>query len=135
MDSGYSRFVSLLRRPHQNLHVPDWFDASMDIAIQLGIAMAADRSSVAVQPYTNVHITWTWVQDLAGRTDFGQKLSQAFMSDIVENEIAPQFAQQINGLIQAAATVQQQSDPQHRPFALTAFSFGTDISFTLCPQG
>jgi hypothetical protein len=46
-----------------------------------------------------------------------------------------QFAQQINGLIQSAATVQQQSDPQHRTFALTAFSFGTDISFMLCPQG
>ncbi len=118
-----------------DLHVPDWFDATMDIAIQLGIAMAADGSSVAVQPYTNVHITWTWLQDLAGCTDFGQKLSQAFMSDIVENEIAPQFAQLIDGLIQSAATLQQQSDPQHRTFALTAFSFGTDISFTLCPQG
>jgi hypothetical protein len=118
-----------------DLHVPDWFDATMDIAIELDIAMAADRSSVTVQSFTNVHITWTWVQDLAGCTEFGQKLSQAFMSDIVEHELAPQLAQQINGLIQSAATVQQESDPQHRTFALTAFSFGTNINFTLCPQG
>jgi hypothetical protein len=31
-----------------------------------------------------------------GCTDFGEKRSQAFMSDIVENELAPQLAQQIN---------------------------------------
>lgn len=93
--------------------------------------------SVAVQPrFTNVHVTWTWLQDLAGCTSFGEKLSQAFMSDIVENEIAPQVAREINTqLIQSFAATQQQSDPQHRTFVLTAFSFGTDgISFTLCPQ-
>jgi hypothetical protein len=120
-----------------DLHVPDWFDASMDIAIQLAIAMSADRSSVAVQPSpTNVSVNWTWLQNILGCSDFGAKLSQAFLSDIVENEIAPQLAQQINSqLIQSAATAQQQSDPEHRPFALTAFSFGaSDISFTLCPQ-
>jgi hypothetical protein len=117
-----------------DLRVPDWFDAAMDITIQLGVTMA-DGSSVAVQPYTNVHITWTWLQDLAGCTEFGQKLSQAFMSDIVENEIAPQFAQGINGWIQQAATDAQQNDPQHRTFALTAFSFGSDMSITVCPRG
>ena len=84
------------------------------------------------RPSTNVNINWTWIQNLFGCSDFGAKLSQAFFSDIVENEIAPQFAQQINGLIDGAASVQEQSDPQHRTFAMTAFSFGTpDINFTL----
>jgi hypothetical protein len=119
-----------------DLHVPDWFDATMDIAFELGIAMTADQSSVAVtQSSTNVNINWTWLQNIVGCSDFGAKLSQAFFGDIVESEIAPQLAQQINQLIKSAATVQEQSDPQHRTFALTAFSFGTpDINFTLCPQ-
>jgi hypothetical protein len=118
-----------------DLHVPDWFDATMDIAIELGIAMAGQSLVAVTQPSTNVNINWTWIQNIAGCSEFGAKLSQAFFSDIVENEIAPQLAQQINQLINSAATVQEQSDPQHRTFALTAFSFGTpDINFTLCPQ-
>jgi hypothetical protein len=55
-----------------DLHVPDWFDATMDIAIELGIATTADISSVVVtQPSTNVNINWTWIQNIVGCSDFG----------------------------------------------------------------
>jgi hypothetical protein len=85
---------------------------------------------------TDVHVIWTWLQDLAGCTSFGEKLSQAFMSEIVANELVPQLAQQINDQVQSTATTQQQKDPLHRKFVLTSFSFGPDgLDFTVCPEG
>lgn len=130
VDGGASIAIPL------HLNIPDWFDADMDITIQLGIWMAAVGSVMVQASSTDVHVTWTWLQDLAGCTSFGEKLSQAFMSEIVDNELVPLLAQQINSQIQSFAATQQQGDPQHRAFVLTSFSFGPDgLSFTVCPEG
>jgi hypothetical protein len=119
-----------------HLNIPDWFDAEMDITIQLGIWMAAVGAVSVQATRTDVHVTWTWLQDLAGCTSFGEKLSQSFMSEIVNNELVPLLAQQINGEVQSFAATQQKNDPQHRTFVLTSFSFGPDgLNFTVCPQG
>jgi hypothetical protein len=121
-----------------HLDIPDWFDADMDIAIALSILFStATPGTVAVQATsTTVHVTWTWLQDLAGCTSFGEQLSQAFMSEIASNELAPMIQQQLNSAIQSFAASQQQSDPQHRTFVLTRFTFGPDgLTFTVCPQG
>lgn len=119
-----------------HLSIPDWFDADMDITIQLIIWMAAIGTVTVQASSTDVHITWTWLQDIAGCTTFGEKLSQAFLSEIVNNELVPALAQQINGVIQSFAATQQQNDPQHRTFVLTAFSFGpAGLNFTVCPRG
>jgi hypothetical protein len=121
-----------------HLDIPGWFDADMDIKIALSILFsnATTPPSVAVQATsTNVHVTWTWLQDLAGCTSFGEQLSQAFMSEIANNELAPMIQQQLNSAIQSFATSQQQNDPQHRTFVMTHFSFGPDgLTFTVCPQ-
>ena len=121
-----------------HLDIPNWFDADMDITVALSILFsnATTPPSVAVQATsTNVHVTWTWLQDLAGCTSFGEQLSQAFMSDIASNELAPMIQQQLNSSIQSFAATQQMNDPQHRTFVLTHFSFGPDgLTFTVCPQ-
>jgi hypothetical protein len=121
-----------------HLDIPNWFDADMDISIPLSILFtnATTPPSVAVQATgTNVHVTWTWLQDLAGCTSFGEQLSQAFMFDIASNELAPMIQQQLNSSIQSFANSQQNNDPQHRTFVLTYFSFGPDgLTFTVCPQ-
>jgi hypothetical protein len=119
-----------------HLNIPDWFHADMDITIQLSIWMAAVGTVTVQASSTDVHVTWTWLQDFAGCTTFGEKLSQAFMSEIVNNELVTLLAQQINNEIQSFAATQQLSDPQRRTFVLTSFSFGPDgLNFTVCPQG
>jgi hypothetical protein len=118
-----------------HLDIPNWFDADMDITISLSLRFAAGAVTVQATS-TNVHVTWTWLQDLAGCTSFGEQLSQAFMSEIASNELAPLLQQQINSGIQSFANAQTQSDPQHRTFVLTSFLFSPEsgLTFTVCPQ-
>ena len=118
-----------------HLNIPHWFDADMDITILLRIWMKT-VGTVTVDPLsTEVHVDWTWFQDLAGCTSFGEKLSQALMSDIVANELAPAIAQRINDQVQSFAVGQQNADPLHRTFVLTSFAFGPDgFGFTVCPH-
>ncbi len=118
-----------------HLNIPNWFDADMDITIQLRIWMQSLGTVTVQAPSTDVHVIWTWLQDLAGCTSFGEQLSQAFMGEIVANELVPLLAQRINSQVQSFASAQQQSDPQHRTFVLTSFTFGPDgLGFTVCPR-
>ena len=118
-----------------NLEVSDWFDASMDISIQLLVGMGA-RGTVEVEAFeVNVHVDWTWVQDLAGCTEFGEKIAQAFMTEIVNNQIAPGIAQPLTSRIQQVASSAQINDPQHRQYMLTSLDLTRDgITFTVCPM-
>jgi hypothetical protein len=120
------------------LNVPDWFDATMDIKIWLTVGIDNQNNQVPVTaPVVDVHVSWTWLQDLAGCTEFGQKIAQALMTIIAQDALAPAISQKLNTQVQGFANTAQANDtPRHRKYGLTSVDTWDDpITFTLCPIG
>ena len=117
------------------LNVPEWWwwNAAMDISIQLGVQLGAGGTVLVTAPSVDVHVTWTWVQDRAGCTEFGSQLAQALMTEIVNKLLVPLVAQALTSQVQAVAD----PDPAVPPkpiYALTSLDYSPDaITFTVCP--
>jgi hypothetical protein len=125
-----------------SLNIPDWFDATMTIAIQIEVGMQGvpPQASIFAQASTNVDVSWEWYSTLlslgitSAVADGMQKIAQAFMSEIAQNQIASAIADEVNGQVQALATGAQQGDPGGRAFKLTSLTVTSDgITFTVCP--
>lgn len=117
------------------LNIPNWFDAAMDISIEVVVGLGAGGTVLVRASKVDVHVDWTWVQDIAGCTEFGQKIAQAFMTEIVNNQLVPGIAQPLISQVQELASSAQMSDPQHRNFVLTSLTLTSDgITFTVCPR-
>jgi hypothetical protein len=121
-----------------NLNVPDWFDATMSIAVQIEVEMQGvpPQAAVWVQ-VTNVGIdvSWSWYGTLLslGVTSAVaagmEKIAQVFMSEIAKSQIAPRIAEQISNLVQGLAI-----DPGGRTFALTSLTLTSGyLTYTVCP--
>lgn len=121
-----------------NLKVPDWFNAAMDIKVWLNMGIDNQNNQVPVTaPAVDVHVSWTWLQDVAGCTEFGQKIAQALMTIIAQNALAPVISQELTTAVQNFASSAQANDaPRHRKYELTSVDPWDDpITFTLCPIG
>ena len=123
------------------IDVPDWFDADMDIHIQLTITGAAGHVFVAA-PVVDPQVSWSLASNLAslGCTDaIGKgmtKISYAFLERIVDNEVRPAVAAQIEGAVNQFLNILHNNDAQKRTFVMTTliFSANEGLLITGCPQ-
>ena len=124
------------------IEVPDWFDADMDIHIQLTITGANGHVFVAA-PVVDPQVNWSLASNLAsfGCTDaigLGMtKISYAFLERIVDNEIRPMVTQKIEDIVNLSLTTLQNNDPQKRTYVMTTliFSAARGLLISGCPQG
>jgi hypothetical protein len=123
------------------IDVPDWFDADMDIHLQLTITGANGHVFVAA-PVVDPQVSWSLGSNLAsvGCTDaIGKgmtKISYAFLERIVDNEIRPTVEAQIEDAINKFLTLLHNNDAQQRTFVMTTliFSANQGLLITGCPQ-
>ena len=123
------------------IDVPDWFDADMDIHIQLTIS-GADGHVFVAGPVVDPQVHWSLASNLAtaGCTDaigLGMtKISYAFLERIVDEEIRPAVTQKIEDQVNMFLTTLQNNDAQKRTFVMTTliFSANEGLLITGCPQ-
>jgi len=123
------------------IEVPDWFDADMDIHIQLTIT-GADGHVFVAAPVVDPQVHWSLLSNLAsfGCTDaigLGMtKISYAFLERIVDNEIRPAVTQKIEDQVNSFLTTLQNNDPQKRTFFMSTLIFSAQrgLLITGCPK-
>jgi hypothetical protein len=123
------------------INVPDWFDADMDIHLQLTIS-GADGHVFVAAPVVDPQVQWSLLSNLAslGCTDaIGQgmtKISQAFLERIVDEEIRPAVTQKIEDQVNTFLTTLHNNDAQKRTFTMTSLIFAANegLLITGCPQ-
>jgi len=127
-----------------NIDVPDWFDAQADVTIVLNVGasgpVAAVKAFVSLAS-VNVDVSWGLASQILslGCEHFietaMQKVAEAFLTEIVSTQVAPQTADSLNKLVQTTADMAKGNDPQHRKFALTSLTVSSDgLNYTVCPQ-
>ena len=123
------------------IDVPDWFDADMDIHIQLTITGADGHVFVAV-PVVDPQVNFSLLSNLAslGCTDaIGSgmtKMAYAFLERMVDAELRPVVEQRIVDQVNSFLTTLQNNDPQKRTFVMSTliFSAARGLIITGCPQ-
>jgi hypothetical protein len=123
------------------IEVPDWFDADMDIHIQLNISGAQGHVFVTA-PVVDPTASFSGLSDVlsGGCSDAVAtgmtKMAYAFLEYIVDIKLRPTVEEQIENQVNQFTTQLQNSDPQHRTFAMTAllFSAGEGLLITACPH-
>ena len=124
------------------IDVPDWFDANMNIHIQLTISGAGGHVFVAA-PVVDPQVSWSLLSNLLsfGCTDaIGSgmtQISKVFLERIVDSELRPTITQELVNQVNSFVSGLEQSDPQHRTFLMTSllFSAARGLEITACPQG
>jgi hypothetical protein len=126
-----------------NLNIPDWFDATMSVKIQIHVGMQGQppQATVVTQASTSLDVSWEWYSTALSLgitslvADGMQQLAQAFMAEIASAQIASGIGDEVSTQVKDAIMQAQQSDPQGRTFTLTSFTLAPDgIHFTICPQ-
>jgi hypothetical protein len=123
------------------IDVPDWFDADMDIHIQLTISGAGGHVFVAA-PVVDPKASFSLASNLAslGCSDAVStamtKMAYAFLERSVDEELRPAVTQSLEDEVNRFAATLQTNDPQHRTFAMTTliFSANEGLLITACPQ-
>jgi hypothetical protein len=123
------------------IDVPDWFDADMDIHLQLTIS-GADGHVFVAAPVVDPEVRWSLLSNLAslGCTDAIGKgmtqISKAFLERIVDEEIRPAVTQNIVDQVNVFLTMLHNNDAQKRTFVMTTliFSANEGLLITGCPQ-
>ncbi len=123
------------------IDVPDWFDADMDIHIELTIS-GADGHVFVAAPVVDPTASFSLASSLAslGCSDLVStgmtKMAYAFLERIVDNELRPVVTQELEDQVNQFTTLLQNNDPQHRTFAMTSliFSANEGLLITACPQ-
>ena len=127
-----------------NINVRHWFDAQADVSVVLNVGgkgpIAAEKLSVELGS-VNVKVNWSLASQIISLgcehfiKDAMQTLAKAFLTQIITAQVAPQFQDSIQQLIDTTATNAKTADPQHRTFVLTSFLISTDgLSITVCPK-
>ena len=121
------------------INVPDWFDADMNIDLQLSMVGGTPLGLVVTQ--TSVDVDWTFFENLlslgcGSLVESGmEQMAEAFMRNIAEVEIAPQVQKQFIDQVNSFLTSLKNSDPAHREFLTTALILSpTGFSITGCPK-
>ena len=123
------------------IDVPDWFDADMDIHLQLTIS-GADGHVFVAAPVVDPQVHWSLLSNLAslGCTDaIGSgmtQISKAFLERIVDEEIRPTVTQAIVDQVNVFLTTLHNNDAQKRTFVMSTliFSANEGLLITGCPQ-
>jgi len=123
------------------LDVPDWFDADMDIHVQLTIG-GRDGVVIVAAPVVEASVDWSLLSDiLSGGCTVAvatgmSKLAQVFLQEIVDAQIRPFVKAILEGLVSEAIASAQAQDPEHRAYAMTQMIFSqfSGIQITACPQ-
>jgi hypothetical protein len=123
------------------IHVEDWFNADMDIAIKLSVTGGGGFPVGVLSRGVSLDVSWTFFEHLAslGCTTFVEsgmsQLGQVLMANIVNSELVPQVARAFNDKVNAVLAEKQALDPQHRTYVLTFFELSADgVRFKVCPQ-
>jgi hypothetical protein len=121
------------------INVPDWFDADMNINIQL--AVSGGSRVLVTAPVVSADVSWSFFENLLslGCGDLVQsgmtQMAQAFLSDIVNSELVPKVTQAITDQVNGFITSLQTADPQHRTYVMTLLVLsGGGLTFTACPK-
>jgi hypothetical protein len=121
------------------INVPDWFDADMNVFIQLAMRPGAPLSIVATS--VSADVSWSFFENLAslGCGHFVEsgmtQMAEAFLSDIVNTELAPKVEEKFKEQVKSFTDGLQAGDPQHRVFAVTALILSAaGFKFTACPK-
>jgi hypothetical protein len=121
------------------IEVPNWFNANMNIGIQLSV-LGPERVKVASKN-VSVNVSWGFFEHLAslGCTGFVQsgmeQLAREFMADIVDAEVAPAIAAGFNEELDKFLDSLKETDPPHRDFVMTFLTVSpAGVSFTACPK-
>jgi hypothetical protein len=123
------------------IDVPDWFDADMDIHIQLTIS-GADGHVFVAAPVVDPQASFSGASSIfsLGCSDAVStgmtKMGYAFLERIVDNELRPTVTQQIENQVNQFTTTLKNNDAQHRTFLMTSliFSANEGLLITACPQ-
>lgn len=123
------------------INVPDWFDADMDFHIQLNIS-GAQGHVIVTAPVVDPTGSFPFLSDVlsGGCSDAVStgmtKMAYAFLERIVDNEFRPTVEQAIEDQIDTFTAQCQNTDPQHRTFAMTTLLFNANegLLITACPQ-
>jgi hypothetical protein len=122
------------------ISVPDWFDADMDIHIELTINGANGHVFVAA-PVVDPQVSFSLLSNLLsfGCTDaIGAgmtKMASVFLERIVDEELRPRVEQKIVEQVNSFLGILQNSDPQQRAFFMSTLtlSAGRGLIITGCP--
>jgi hypothetical protein len=124
-----------------SIHVEDWFNADMDVAIKLSVAGGGGFPVGVLSRGVSLNVSWTFFEHLAslGCTTFVEsgmsQLGQVLMANIVNSELVPQVARAFNEKVNEVLADKQELDPQHRTYVLTFFELSADgARFKVCPQ-
>jgi len=123
------------------IDVPDWFDADMDIHIELTLS-GADGHVFVAAPVVDPTASFSGLSGVlsGGCSDAVStgmtKMAYAFLERIVDNELRPAVTQQIEDQLNQFTAFLGNNDPQHRTFAMTSliFSANEGLLITACPQ-
>ena len=122
------------------ISVPDWFDADMEVTIQLTIAGA---SKVFVgDPIVHADVHWSalsnWLSlgctDAVG--DGMSQMAQVFLEQIVSAQLIPLISQGLNDQVNSFTASLKASDPSQRTYVLTSLTYSgtTGLTISACPQ-
>ncbi len=125
------------------IHVPDWFDANLDLSIELSVRHIAitGNSPLMVNVHNvNFEVDWSFLENLASLgcghfVELGMsKLGQVLMENMIATELVPQATDELNKLANAQRDLVQRQDPQQRPHQFTRVVISADgVGFRLCP--
>lgn len=120
------------------IEVPDWFNADMDIDVQLHIA-GGWPVGVSVER-VGVDVSWTLLEHLASLLCTGlvqsgmEQMAQALLLHIVQNEVAPELQRQLNAGLNELLDRLKGEDEQHRDYRPAATWFDQNgLNMTACP--
>jgi len=121
------------------IDVPDWFDADMDIHVQLTITGAGQVFVAA--PVVDPQVSWSLLSNLLsfgctdGISSGMTQISKIFLQHIVDVEVRPFVTQLLVGIMNSVISTLEQSDPQHRTYVMTSllFSAARGLTITACP--
>jgi hypothetical protein len=124
------------------INVPDWFDADMDIHIQLTIT-GADGHVFVLAPVVDPQVNFSLLSNLLsfGCTEavgLGMtKMAYAFLERMVDTELRPTLQQKIVDQVNSFLGTLQANDPDKRTFFMSTLFFSAvrGLSITGCPQG
>ena len=126
------------------IKVEDWFDADMDIAIQLTVFQisTSEGSPIKISAHeVNLNVSWSFLENLAslGCTAVVgsgmSKIGQVFLSSIVKSELVPKIAQALNEPVNNLIKLLKEGDPEHREYGLVFMTLSpAGLRFKVCPQ-
>jgi hypothetical protein len=121
------------------LNVPHWFNADMEIFIQLAVHVGLPI--IVTAPRVSASVSWTFFENLAsvGCGHFIQsgmtQMAETFLADIVSAELVPKVAQAVNDEVDKFKSTLQTEDPAQREYSLTVLVLSTSgLKFTCCPR-